>query len=88
MPSSIDDVARPAAAIAATGSPAIALGYHSELKPSASAVWACSMNRSMELAPPFKPMRMAATYQPPAGAGTAQLPLVISPMMTSGCWFV
>ena len=46
------------------------------------------MNRSMELAPPFNPMRIAATYQPPAAAGTAQLPLVISPMMTSGCWFV
>ena len=69
VPSSIDDVARPAAAIAATGSPAIALGYHSELKPSDSAVWACSMNRSMELAPPFNPMRIAATYQPPPRRG-------------------
>ena len=76
MPSSIVDVARPAAAIGVTGSPATALGYHSALKPSASARWACSIIRSMEPAPPFSPMRIAATYTPRvdrlAAAGTVR----------------
>ena len=60
MPSSIEDVSRPQTAMGVTGSPATALGYQSALKPSASARWACSTIFSMEPAPPFNPMRMAA----------------------------
>ena len=62
VPSSIDVVARPATAIGVTGSPATALGYHSALKPSASACCAWSMILSMEPPPPLSPMRMAAMY--------------------------
>src|SRR3954467_5202399 len=50
-------------AIGVTGSPATALGYHSELKPSASARLACSIILSMELPPPFSPMRMGRTIE-------------------------
>ena len=56
MPSSIDDVARPATAIAANGSPSTALGYQSDVNPAASASTACSMIRSMVGAPAPSPI--------------------------------
>jgi hypothetical protein len=53
-------VARPASAIATSGSPAVALAYHRALNPSASARTAWSIILSTLEAPPDKPMRMPA----------------------------
>lgn len=69
VPSSIDDVSRPITAIGATGSPATALGYHREEKPSASAWRACSIIRSIVPAPPFSPMRIGGMYPVPPRRG-------------------
>lgn len=59
MPSSIEVVARPASAIATSGSPATVLAYHRDIKPSASAAWACSTILSVDDAPPVSPIRIA-----------------------------
>ena len=56
VPSSIDDVARPATAIGTNGSPSTALGYQSVVNPAASASCACSMMRSIVAAPPPSPI--------------------------------
>src|SRR5947209_7611131 len=53
------DVARPASAIATSGSPWTTLAYQSEWKPSASACCACSTIFSGVAAPPVSPMRMS-----------------------------
>ncbi len=45
-------------AMATSGSPAMALAYHSELKPSASACTACSTIRSTLAAAPDNPILM------------------------------
>ena len=63
MPSSIDVVARPAMAIATSGSPPTALAYQRLVNPSASARWACSTILSTLEAPPVSPMRMAGRYR-------------------------
>lgn len=56
----MDVVARPARAIATSGSPATVLAYHRDVKPSASAAWACSTILSVDDAPPVSPIRIAA----------------------------
>ena len=58
VPSSIREVARPATAIGASGSPATTLAYQRALKPSASACFACSTSLSTVRAPPVSPIRM------------------------------
>ena len=76
VPSSIVDVARPAIAMATSGSPNTALAYQRLVKPSASARSACCTIRSMVVPPPGNPMRMERTFPPrspacpTAGPGT------------------
>ena len=60
MPSSMDDVARPATAMGANGSPSTALGYHNVANPAASASAACSMMRSIVGPPPPSPILIPA----------------------------
>src|SRR4051794_12597497 len=55
-------VARPASAMATSGSPKTALAYQRLLKPSASASIACWTMRSAVAPPPVSPMRMQRTY--------------------------
>src|SRR5512143_430697 len=65
------DVARPARAMATSGSPPTALAYQRLEKPSASAFRACSIMRSGERPPPDSPILMGAPYpgaDPPAPA--------------------
>ena len=64
VPSSIVDVARPAIAMATSGSPKTALAYQRLVKPSASARSACCTIRSMVVPPPGNPMRMERTFPP------------------------
>ena len=61
MPSSIWLVARPARAIATSGSPNTALAYQRLVNPSASASMACWTMRSAVAPPPVRPMRMQRT---------------------------
>ena len=56
VPSSIDDVARPATAIGTNGSPSTAVGYQRVVNPADSASCACSMMRSIVAAPPPSPI--------------------------------
>ena len=84
VPSSMVDVARPAIAMATSGSPSAPLAYQMEEKPSASARWTCSTSLSGVTAHTVRPILTASVSRSTIAAGVSGRRVMVTPQRGEG----